>query len=45
MIYKLINLQLLEIAKERNNLNYSYNTRCFKLENGSDKISRLSITG
>ena len=41
-MYKLINKQLFEIA-ERNNLNYSYNSRCFKLENGNDKISRLSI--
>ena len=43
MIYKLIAKQLLEIA-ERNKLNYSYNSICFKLENGNDKISRLSIT-
>ena len=43
MIYKLISKQLFEIA-ERNNLNYSYNSRCFKLENGNDKISRLSIS-
>lgn len=43
MMYKLISKQLFEIA-ERNNLNYSYNSRCFKLENGNDKISRLSIT-
>lgn len=42
MIYKLINKQLFEIA-ERNNLSYSYNSSCFKLENGNDKISRLSI--
>lgn len=35
MIHKLINKQLFEIA-ERNNLNYSYNSRCFKLENGND---------
>lgn len=42
MLYKLINKQLFEIA-ERNNLNYNYNSRCFKLENGNDKISRLSI--
>lgn len=42
MTYKLINKQLLEIA-ERNKLNYSYNPICFKLENGNDKISRLSI--
>lgn len=42
MIYKLINKQLLEIA-EKNKLNYSYNSTCFKLENGNDKISRLSI--
>lgn len=42
MTYKLINKQLLEIA-ERNKLNYSYNSICFKLENGNDKISRLSI--
>lgn len=42
MIYKLISKQLFEIA-ERNNLNYNYNSRCFKLENGNDKISRLSI--
>lgn len=37
-----INKQLFEIA-ERNNLNYSYNASCLKLENGNDKISRLSI--
>ena len=43
MTYKLIAKQLLEIA-ERNKLNYSYNSICFKLENGNDKISRLSIT-
>lgn len=42
MTYKLINKLLSEIA-ERNNLNYSYNSICFKLENGNDKISRLSI--
>lgn len=42
MLYKLINKLLFEIAK-RNNLNYSYNSICFKLENGNDKISRLSI--
>ena len=42
MMYKLINKQLLEIA-EKNKLNYSYNSTCFKLENGNDKISRLSI--
>lgn len=42
MIYKLIAKQLLEIA-ERNKLNYSYNSICFKLENGNDKISKLSI--
>lgn len=42
MIYKLIAKQLLEIA-ERNKLNYNYNSICFKLENGNDKISRLSI--
>lgn len=42
MLYKLINKLLSEIA-ERNNLNYSYNSICFKLENGNDKISRLSI--
>lgn len=43
MLYKLINKQLFEIA-ERNNLNYNYNSRCFKLENADDdKISRLSI--
>lgn len=42
MTYKLINKQLLGIA-ERNKLNYSYNSICFKLENGNDKISRLSI--
>lgn len=42
MTYKLIAKQLLEIA-ERNKLNYSYNSICFKLENGNDKISRLSI--
>ena len=42
MIHKLINKQLLEMAK-RNNLNYSYNSNCFKLKNGNDKISRLSI--
>lgn len=43
MMNKLINKQLLEIA-EKNKLNYScYNSRCFKLENGNDKISRLSI--
>ena len=42
MLYKLINKQLFEIAK-RNNLNYSYNLSCFKLENGNEKISRLSI--
>jgi hypothetical protein len=41
-MYTLINKQLLEIA-ERNKLNYSYNSTCFKLENGNDKISRLSI--
>lgn len=43
MLYKLINKQLFEIAK-RNNLNYSHTLRCFKLEDGNDKISRLSIT-
>lgn len=43
MLYKLINKLLFEIA-ERYNLNYSYNSRCFKLENDNDKISRLSIT-
>lgn len=42
MLYKLINKLLSEIA-ERNKLNYSYNSICFKLENGNDKISRLSI--
>lgn len=42
MLYKLISKQLFEIA-ERNNLNYNYNSSCFKLENGNDKISRLSI--
>lgn len=42
MTYKLIAKQLLEIA-ERNKLNYSYNSICFKLENSNDKISRLSI--
>ena len=42
MTYKLINKQLLGIA-ERNKLNYSYNSICFKLENDNDKISRLSI--
>lgn len=42
MTYKLINKLLSEIA-ERNKLNYSYNSICFKLENGNDKISRLSI--
>lgn len=42
MLYKLINKLLFEIA-ERNKLNYSYNLNCFKLENGNDKISRLSI--
>ena len=50
MIHKLINIQLLEIAK-RNKLNYSYNskcfTKCFKLENekvfDNDKIGKLSI--
>lgn len=42
MLYKLINKQLFEIA-ERNNLNYSYNSKCFKLKNDNDKISRLSI--
>lgn len=41
-MYKLINKQLLEIA-ERNKLNYSYNSKCFKLENSNDKISKLSI--
>ena len=44
MMYKLINRQLLEIAiAEKNKLNYSYNLKCFKLENDNDKISRLSI--
>ena len=46
MMYKLINKQLLEIA-ERNKLNYSYNSKCFKLENekvfDNDKIGKLSI--
>ena len=46
MIYKLINKQLLEIA-ESNKLNYSYNPKCFKLENekvfNNDKIDKLSI--
>lgn len=42
MLYKLINKLLSEIA-ERYKLNYSYNSICFKLENGNDKISRLSI--
>lgn len=42
MLDKLINKQLFEIA-ERNNLNYNYNSSYFKLENGNDKISRLSI--
>lgn len=42
MLYKLINKLLFEIV-ERYNLNYSYNSRCFKLENDNDKISRLSI--
>ena len=46
MLYKLINKQLFEIA-ERNNLNYSYNSRCFKLKNekvfDNDKIGKLSI--
>lgn len=43
MLYKLINKQLFEMA-ERNNLNYSCNSNCFKLENADDdKISRLSI--
>ena len=42
MLYKLFNKQLFEIAK-RNNLNYSHNASCLKLENGNDKISRLSI--
>jgi hypothetical protein len=44
---KLINKQLFEIA-ERNKLNYSYNSICFKLENekvfDSDKIGKLVIT-
>ena len=47
MMYKLINKQLLEIQlleiAERNKLNYNYNSKCFKLENSNDKISRLSI--
>ena len=42
MTYELFNKQLFEIAK-RNNLNYSHNASCLKLENGNDKISRLSI--
>ena len=42
MIHKLINQQLLEIA-ERNKLNYSYSSKCFKLENGNGKISKMSI--
>lgn len=46
MMYKLINKQLLEIA-ERNKLNYSYNSKCFELENekvfDNDKIGKLSI--
>lgn len=41
MIYKLINKQLFEIA-ERNKINYSYNSNCFKLFD-NDKICRLSI--
>lgn len=40
MLYKLINKQLLEIA-ERNNLNYSYNSSCFNLEN--ENGYRLSV--
>jgi len=47
MMYKLINKQLFEIA-ERNKLTYSYNSICFKLENGkvfnSDKICKLAIS-
>lgn len=47
MLNKLINKQLFEIA-ERNKLNYSYNSVCFKLENGkvfdNDKIGKLVIT-
>jgi hypothetical protein len=47
MINKLINKQLFEIA-ERNKLNYSYNSICFKLENGevfdNDKIGKLIIS-
>ena len=46
MMNKLINKQLLEIA-ERNKLNYSSNSKCFKLENekvfDNDKIGKLSI--
>lgn len=46
MMNKLINKQLLEIA-EKNKLNYSYNSKCFKLENekafDNDKIGKLSI--
>lgn len=42
MTYNFINKQLFEIA-EKNNLNYNYNSSCFKLENSNDKISRLSI--
>jgi hypothetical protein len=38
-MYKLINKQLFEIA-ERNKLNYSYNSTCFKLD---DKNSKLVI--
>ena len=38
---KLINKQLFEIA-EKNKINYSYNSKCFKLFD-NDKISKLSI--
>lgn len=45
MMYKLINKQLSEIV-ERNNLNYSYNSRCFKLENENGcKLSVIFTIG